>query len=126
MDASIPRRRGLRALAALGAALAAALVLAACGEDTSDPSSGAPLPGGGLSVAEAIASGAEPPLAVSGWVVRSGDEARLCSSYEPDATDPCGGPSLVLEGGDEHPSGEQVSLLGALDDGVFVVSGTSR
>jgi hypothetical protein len=110
--------------------VASGLVLAACGggddESQSGPSSGAPLPGGGLSVAEAIDSTAEPPLAVSGWVVRSGDEARLCSSYEPDADDPCGAPSLVLEGDEEHASGDQVSLHGAVEDGRFVVSSATR
>jgi hypothetical protein len=120
--------RDVRLIVALAATLGASVALAGCGGDDSDgtPSSGAPIAGGGLSVAEAIDTTADPPLAVSGWVVRSDDEARLCTSYEPDADDPCGEPSLVLEGDDEHESGEQVSLLGAVEDGRFVVSGTSR
>lgn len=106
------------------------LALAGCGSDADDattgPSSGAVLPGGGLSVAEAIATDAEPPLAVSGWVVRADGDARLCSSYEPDADDPCGAPSLALDGEVEAETGEQVSLLGAVENGTFVVSTTTR
>ena len=73
----------------------ASLVLTACGgEDasspsgsTKSPSSGAVLPGGGLSVAEAIATEADPPLAVRGWLVRTEDGPRLCSSYDETADD---------------------------------------
>lgn len=119
----------------IGAAVIAAAVLGVTGcggGETSDnessgaPSAGAVLPGGGLSVAEAIATDADPPLAVSGWVVGSGDELRLCSSYDSDAEDPCGEPSLALEGEVEQGSGEQASLLGAVEDGTFVVSSTVR
>ena len=106
--------------------------LAGCGgEDSSStgspatsPSSGAVLPGGGLSVTEAIATNAEPPLAVTGWVVRTGDGPRICSSYTPDADEPCGEPSLALEGDVAQGTGEHVSLLGSVDGDTFVVSST--
>ena len=128
-DTRSPRR--LRVLLVTAVALAAAFALAGCGSDaddtaTSDPSSGAVLPGGGLTVAEAIATDAEPPLAVSGWVVRADGDARLCSSYAPDAEEPCGAPSLALEGEVEAENGEQASVLGAVENGTFVVSTTSR
>lgn len=107
-----------------------ALVLTGCGGDsaavatTPSPSSGAVLPGGGLSVAEALSTDAEPPLAVSGWVVGSGDDARLCSGYDAGASTPCVEPSLALEGADSETSGTHVSLLGAVEGDAFVVSST--
>ena len=82
------------------------------------------LPGGGLSVAEALATDAEPPLAVSGWLVRTEAGARICSSYAPNADEPCGEPSLALEGDVAGETGEQVSLLGSVDGGRFAVSST--
>jgi hypothetical protein len=107
----------------------ACLGLTGCGGDDSPaasaptaPTAGAVLPGGGLSVSEAIASDAEPPLAVSGWVVRSGDAPRICSSYDPNAVEPCGEPSLALEGDVPQRTGERVSVLGTVDGDTFVVS----
>ena len=104
--------------------------LAACGGDDSSSrdspvsSSGAALPGGGLTVSEAIATDAEPPLAVTGWVVRNSDGPRICSSYTAGAEEPCGEPSLALEGVVAQGTGEKVSLLGAVDGDTFVVSST--
>ena len=98
----------------------------AVGPSGGSPSAGAVTPGGGLSVAEAIATDADPPLAVSGWIVGTGDDARLCSSYEPEADEPCGEPSLGLEGDVEHAAGKRVSLLGAVEGNAFVVSSTVR
>ena len=107
--------------------------LAACGGDDSSSrdapasqSSGAVLPGGGLSVAEAVATDAEPPLAVTGWLVRSDEGARICSSYAPNADEPCGEPSLALEGDVAQGTGEKVSLLGSVDGDTFVVSSTAQ
>ncbi len=94
------------------------------GSPTTSAPSGAVLPGGGLSVAEAIATDAEPPLAVTGWVVRNSDGPRICSSYTPGADEPCGKPSLALEGEVTQGTGEKVSLLGAVDGDAFVVSST--
>ena len=110
--------------------VSAALALAGCGGDpaavptTSSPTSGAVLPGGGLSVAEAISTDAEPPLAVGGWVVGAGDDARLCSGYSAGASEPCVEPSLALEAASSVVNGTQVSLLGAVEGDTFVVSST--
>lgn len=112
------------------AAVSAVLALTGCGgEPVADPtapspSSGAVLPGGGLSVAEAISTDAEPPLAVGGWVVGSGNDARLCSGYDAGASEPCVEPSLALEGADSEKSGARVSLFGAVNGDTFVVSAT--
>jgi hypothetical protein len=115
----------------VGVVVVVSFALAACGGDEpssgetpTSPSSGAVLPGGGLSVAEALATDAEPPLAVSGWLVRAEDGARICSSYAANADQPCGEPSLALEGDVEGETGEEVSLLGSFDGGTFVVSTT--
>ena len=107
-----------------------ALGVAGCGGGssavpaTSSPASGAVLPGGGLSVAEAISTDAEPPLAVGGWVVGAGAGARLCSGYSAGASEPCVEPSLALEAAPSEVSGTQVSLLGAVEGDTFVVSST--
>lgn len=115
----------------VGVVVVVSFALAACGGDDpssgdtpSAPSAGAVLPGGGLSVAEALATDAEPPLAVSGWLVRAEAGARICSSYAPNADEPCGEPSLALEGDVAGETGEQVSLLGSVDGGRLVVSPT--
>jgi hypothetical protein len=109
----------------------APLALVGCGKDaatvspaTSTSSSGDVLPGGGLSVAEAISTDAGPPLAVGGWVVGSGSSARLCSGYDAGANDPCVEPSLVLKGARSMQSGTRVSLLGAVKGDTFEVSST--
>ncbi len=107
-----------------------AIGVAGCGGGSSavpttpSPTSGAVLPGGGLSVAEAISTDAEPPLAVGGWVVGAGAGARLCSGYSADASEPCVEPSLALVGAGSEENGTQVSLLGAVEGDTFVVSST--
>lgn len=105
--------------------------LAACGgggrssgDAPAPPASGAVLPGGGLSVAEALATEAEPPLAVRGWLVRTDAGPRICSRYAPNADEACGEPSLALVGDVAGETGEEVSLLGSVDGGTFVVSPT--
>ena len=119
--------------AVLGAVIVTSFTLAGCGGEesptgspTTSPSSGAVLPGGGLSVAEAIATDAEPPLAVTGWLVRTDDGPRICSSYTPGADEPCGSPSLALEGEVTQETSEKVSLLGTVDGDTFVVSSTVK
>lgn len=131
------RRPDMRATGAIAAIVAGVvLALAGCGDDGDStdatsgpaPAAGAPavLPGGGLSVGEAIATDAEPPLAVSGWIVKSGSGARLCSDYDSGRDEPCGEPSLALEGDLMAKDGEQVSVLGAVEGDTFVVSSTVR
>lgn len=120
--------RGMGTALLLVVGVSMALALAGCGDDsaavptTPSPSSGAVLPGGGLSVAEAISTDVDPPLAVGGWVVGSGDGARLCSGYNAGASEPCVEPSLALEADAPAASGTQVSLLGTVEGDTFVVS----
>ena len=122
--------RGMRTALLLVVGAAMALAVAGCGSDSAavptppSSSSGAVLPGGGLSVAEAISTDAEPPLAVGGWVVGSGAGARLCSGYDAGASKPCVEPSLALEEAGSEVNGTHVSLLGAVEGGTFVVSST--
>ena len=140
-------RRLYLVLALLALVLA---VAAACGEGSSDsgggaapPSAGTPIPGGGLSIDEAIASTLEGPLAVKGYVVApEGGAVMLCSALLESYPPQCGGSSLVIEGLDlstvegltktSDPelaqvtwSDAEVSLLGTVEDGVLTVSTTS-
>ena len=122
-----------RALATLVVAVVVGLGAVGCGSDAPNgstaavqPSSGAILPGGGLSVAQAIASDADPPLAVSGWVVGSGKEARLCTDYSAGAAEPCIEPSLSLVGAGSQAEGTKVSLLGAVQGTTFVVASNAQ
>ena len=131
-----------------------ALVVAACGgsddettpgtkaePSASVPSAGAPIPGGGLSVQEAIDSTLEGPLMVKGFVVADGSgSVQLCTTLAESFPPQCGDPSLEIEGldlatveglqRDEADSGRawtdtEVSVLGDLEDGAIVVSDTS-
>lgn len=110
------------------------LALAGCGgTDSADdgqtgaaapPAAGAAIPGGGLTVAEAMATSATGPLQVKGFLVRVGDDLRLCTSRG--AAPRCGEPSLRVAGYEGDAGAEQVSLLGAVDDGVLTIDPTVR
>ena len=137
------RRRTL-AIVTLTAALAAA-----CGSDDGDtdtgapqPASdgaadsvGAPVPGGGLSVSEALASDLEGPLQVHGPLLVEGDRATLCERLEESDPPGCGGASvevrgldtsqLELQGDGDVRWADDVSLLGSVVDGTLTVSSTS-
>jgi hypothetical protein len=107
------------------------------------PSAGAPIPGGGLSIAEAIDSTLEGPLMVKGHIVApEGEPIRLCSALLESYPPQCGEPSLVVEGLDLATvdgltstdnsavaqvswSDAVVSLLGTVEEGVMTVSETS-
>lgn len=116
---------------------ASVLALAACGggeEPSAGPSSGAPIPSGGLTVQEALASDLEGPLMVRGHVVGRGDELHLCSAILESYPPQCGEPSLRIEGtvDAELRSAEgvrwseaQVSVLGDVEDGAIRVAETS-
>jgi hypothetical protein len=138
---------------ALPITIAVALIAAACGgggggagaPDTggAPPSQGAPIPGGGLSIQEAIDSTLAGPLAVRGFIVApEGERVRLCTALLESYPPQCGEPSLVVEGlelatiegleSTDDPSLAQVtwsdaevSLLGTVEDGVLTVSATS-
>lgn len=118
------------------AALLSVLALAGCGGGgeaqtvTRGPSAGVPIPGGGLTVSEAIASDLKGPLRVKGYVI--GD--RLCEAILESHPPQCGQPSLRIEGevdaDFEEEAGvrwtdEQVSVLGEVEDGVLRISETS-
>ena len=128
-------------------ALALALAMTACGGNGASgepggtpPSTGAPIPGGGLSIDEAIASTLEGPLMVKGSIVApEGEPVRLCSALLESYPPQCGGSSLVVEGLDletlegltstDDPSLAQVSwseaevsVLGHVENGVITVS----
>jgi hypothetical protein len=124
--------------------LAFALLAAACGGSGGDdapqpgpPSSGAPIPGGGLTVEEAIASDLEGPLMVTGALFAVADgPVRLCSAIAESYPPQCGGASLVVEGLDlatvpdlqvegDVSWAEGASVLGTVEDGVLTVSATS-
>ena len=102
------------------------------------PSGGAPIPGGGLSVEEALASTLSGPLLIAGNLVAAGDEVRLCSALLESSPPECAGASLLVQGLDLtnveglHTAGGvswtdgRVSLLGAVGYGVLTVSTTSR
>lgn len=131
--------------------LALALIAPACGGggETSPPpaeppaagsvtpSAGTPIPGGGLTVEEALASTLEGPLMVAGYLVATGDEIRLCSALAESYPPQCAGASLVVEGldlagvdglkteGDVSWTDTRFSVLGDVEDGVLIVSKTS-
>ena len=137
------RRSAHSALLAVVLAFAAA----ACGGGGSDaapaPSAGSPIPGGGLTIEEAIASTLEGPLMVRGYLVApEGGPVRLCSALLESYPPQCGEPSLVVEGLDlatvegltatSEPdlaqvtwSDAEISILGDVEDGVITVSQTS-
>ncbi len=113
-----------------GLALAlVALALAACGsesgasapDDAPAPSAGAPIPGGGLSVQEAIESDLDGPLMVRGYVIERDGELRLCEAILESDPPQCGDPSLRIEpnGVAVSPSEERASLLGEVDGGTI-------
>lgn len=134
-------------------ALVLALASAACGgsEESSrsddaagaSPSAGAPIPGGGLTIAEALASKLDGPLMVKGFLVAPDEQPiQLCSALLESYPPQCGGDSLVVEGLDlatvdgltktDDPSLAQVtwsdseiSVLGSVEDGTLAVSATS-
>jgi hypothetical protein len=113
------------------------LALAACGGGADGdggeqpPAAGAPIPSGGLSVAEAIASDLEGPLAVRGYVIARDDEYRLCEAILESDPPQCGEPSLRIDGPSFaelrklSDTAAQVSLLGDVEGGVIRVSETS-
>jgi hypothetical protein len=109
-------------------AIVAALALAGCGGSDAEPASSTPVAGaavleGGLTIAEAIASTAEGPLLVKGYLFDDDGKLRLCTSG---GADGCGEPSLRVEGNVVFILGaEQTSLLGEVADGVLTVDPTA-
>lgn len=90
-------------------AMLAAGALAACGG--TDPTvsgpptgggtgavQGAPAPGGGLTVDEALDSDLDGPLTVTGFLIDDGTTVRLCAAVAESYPPQCGGPNLTVEG----------------------------
>ena len=114
------------------ALLLSVLALAACGGDEQDSqptqppaSAGAPIPGGGLSIQQALDSELEGPLMVRGYLIEREGELRLCEAILESSPPQCGEPSLRVEGPAPAASEERVSLLGDVEDGTITVSETA-
>lgn len=104
------------------------LTVAGCGtggEQEPAPSAGAPTPGGGLSIQEAIDSELDGPLLVRGYLIERAGELRLCELILESFPPQCGEPSLLVEGPTPAASEERVSLVGEVEDGTITVSETS-
>jgi len=117
------------------ALLLSVLALAACGGDDGGdgdaaqpqhaPSAGTPIPGGGLSVQEALDSDLDGPLLVRGYLIERDGELRLCQAILESSPPQCGEPSLRVESKTLTPSEERASVLGEVADGTITVSETS-
>lgn len=146
---------GRTRLTALAVAAVAALGLAGCGGDdgstgadttdaadptgasgSGDTSQGAPAPGGGLTVSEALDSDLKEPLTVTGFLIDDGSGPRLCETILDSFPPQCGEPSLNVEGvtladmeGAEREGDvawvEQATFTGEVSDGVLQVSSTT-
>ena len=95
------------------------LALAGCGSAEKQepaPSAGAPIPGGGLSIQEAIDSDLGGPLMVRGYLIERDGELRFCEAILESYPPQCGEPSLRVEGQSPGPSEQRVSLLGEVED----------
>ncbi len=119
------------AISSLVAALA--LAGAGCGSDEggaphdSATAAGAAIPGGGLTIEEALETTADGPLVVAGYLIEQGDEIRLCSAILESYPPQCGEPSLEVRGEvDREQVGERVSLIGDVDGHVLSVSETAQ
>jgi len=89
-------------------------------------SQGAPIPGGGLSIQEAIDSDLDGPLMVKGYLIERDGKLRLCDAILESSPVQCGEPSLVVKGPAPAASDEQASLLGEIDGGTISVSTTTQ
>ena len=104
-----------------------AVVLAGCaGEDERPPAAGAPIPSGGLSIADAKASNLDGPLMVVGHLAERDGALRLCDGLRESYPPQCVDPSLRIDGDVDGEIGERVSVLGEVDGDVLRVSEQSR
>ena len=93
---------------------------------------------GGLSVAEALQTDATGTIAVQGFVVAVGEDARLCEALAESFPPQCGGASIGLEGlgqidpdelsteGDVSWTDFTTTVLGELVDGTLVADPLSQ
>jgi hypothetical protein len=101
------------------------VVLAGCGSAEPERPSAPSAIGPGLSVAEALESDLQEPLLVSGVLVERDGKLRLCSAILESHPPQCGEPSLAIEGPVEGKVGDQVKLLGEVEDSRIRLSGTA-
>ena len=113
------------------ALLLSVLALAACGggdeapQPLPAPSAAAPIPGGGLSVQDALDSELDGPLLVRGYLIERDGELRLCDAILESSPPQCGEPSLRVESETLTPAQERASVLGEVDEGTITVSETA-
>ena len=95
---------------------------------TAQPVAGTPIPGGGLSVQEAIESDLDGPLMVRGYAIARDGELRLCDAILESHPPQCGDPSLKIDpnGVAVAPSEERVSLLGEVEAGTIRLTRTAK
>lgn len=87
----------------------------------------APIPGGGLSVADAKASTLDGPLMIGGFLGERDGELRLCDGLRESDPPQCMDPSLRIDGEIGAASvGERVSLLGEVKGDALQVSETAQ
>lgn len=112
------------------ALLLSVLALAACGGGDEAPQplpapAAAPIPGGGLSVQDALVSELDGPLLVRGYLIERDGELRLCDAILESSPPQCGEPSLRVESETLTPSEERASVLGEVEEGTITVSETA-
>lgn len=99
---------------------------------------GAPITGGGLTVADVLSTDVDGPLAIVGFLVQTGDAARLCDGLAESLPPQCAGPSIELSDistiDPDDLRTEQgvtwtdvpVSIVGEIVSGVFTVTPLSN
>jgi hypothetical protein len=108
--------------------IALVLALVACGGNDESPGATP------VSIDEALSSGSDEPLLVTGNLLAHGADVRLCSALAESFPPQCGGASLVVEGlelegvnglvteGDVSWTDRPIQLLGVVSDGTLTVS----
>lgn len=116
------------------AALLVALLAAACGGDDDEAAVTGTTGTTAVSIDEALASDSSEPLLVSGNLLVTADDVRLCSALAESFPPQCGGASLVVDGldlatvdglmteGDVSWTDRPIELRGVVSDGTLTVS----
>lgn len=123
----------MRTLAVI-AALLVALLAAACGGDDNEAAATGTTGTTAVSIDEALASDSSEPLLVSGNLLVTADDVRLCSALAESFPPQCGGASLVVDGldlatvdglmteGDVSWTDRPIELRGVVSDATLTVS----
>lgn len=112
-------------LVALTGLVSLALGLAACGGGGGDGGGGGAAPvDEGMTVEEAILVDLFGPVLVSGVLVETGGELKLCDRVMESQPPQCSEPSLTVTGSQlpDLPRGETVAVRGTVEGTNFVVS----